>query len=147
MKVILLQDIARMGRKHEVKIVPDGHAQNYLIPRRLALVATAHNLKQYEEQKARSVVADTTRAEAFRQFLSMMATTPLSISAPANTQGNLFKGLRATDIAIALSARADMPILASALDLAQPIKTIGEHSVGVRMGDQQGTVVISVTSQ
>jgi large subunit ribosomal protein L9 len=144
MKVILLQDIARMGRKHEVKQVPDGHAQNYLIPRKLALAATPQNLKWQSEHVARREAKEAMSAEAFTKFLTQVSKAPIVVMAAANEQGHLFKGLRAVDIAEALTDATGMMIASSAIELSRPIKEVGEHEITVTVGDQHGKAILSV---
>lgn len=144
MKIILLQDIARTGRKHEVKDVSDGHAQNYLIPRKLAAPATAENLKRQKEHTARMEAKAARDATSFAAFLAQSKVSPVVIAAFANEQGHLFKGLRAADIAHSLTIAADMTIPANAIALERPIKDVGEYSVTVALGGTKGTVPISV---
>jgi large subunit ribosomal protein L9 len=147
MKVILLQDIARTGRKHEVKEVPDGHAHNYLIPRKLALSATPQNLKYHSEHRARMEAQTTKAAAAFAKVLEDVRTAPVVMTVPANEQGNLFKGLRATDIASAIAAATGVTIPASAIELRQPIKEVGEHFVPLTVGGRQENILISVRAK
>ncbi len=144
MKVILLQDIARMGRKHDVKEVPDGHAHNYLIPRKLAVPATPQNLKRQHEHQARKEAEGAVAVASFAQFLTRAAAAPIIITASANEQGHLFKGLRAADIAKAIADATGISIEASAIELGRPIKEVGEHSILITRANQQGKVVIIV---
>ncbi len=144
MKVILLQDIARMGRKYEVKQVPDGHAQNYLIPRKLVLPATPQNLKWQSEHAARRGAAEAETAELFTTFLAHADSVPIVISVVANEQGHLFKGLGAVDIAKELSHRTGIMLTPSAIELARPIKEVGAHEVVVAVGSKQSRVTIIV---
>lgn len=144
MKVILLQDIPRVGRKHEVLQVPNGHAQNYLIPRRLAVPATVQNLKRQSEKQAHSDAKRAMTESAFTQFLENVGTTPVTITVSANEHGHLFKGLHVGDIAQTFSDTAGITLSASAITLARPIKEVGTYPITVALGNQQGTVVLMV---
>ena len=144
MQVILLQDISRVGRKHDVVAVSDGHAHNYLIPRGLVVSATEENLKQQRAQKARANDKEAQTARAFTELLEKIGTTPVIMIASASEQGHLFKGLRAVDIVRALSDMTGISLSASAITLAKPIKELGEYPVMVTMGNQQRSVVIIV---
>lgn len=146
MKVILLADIARLGRKHDVKDVPDGHAHNYLIPRRLALPATPENMRRHESERARRQAADDSASEAFAAFLARAEAEPIEIEARANAHGHLFKGFRADDIAEIISKKAGITLDAEAVNLVHPIKEAGEHTAQVRLGAREGTVHILVKS-
>lgn len=144
MQVILLQDIARVGRKHEVKQVPDGHAQNYLIPRKLAVVATAQNLKWQSQQTVRRETQDSMTSELATKFFAQVGAVPISITAHANEHGHLFKGIHAEDIARALSDTTGTTIDASAVELERPIKEAGEHSLFITLGNQRKSILITV---
>lgn len=144
MKVIFLQDVARTGRKHEIKDVPDGHAKNYLIPRKLAAPATALNLKRQSEHTARTEAKATEAASAFAAYFGKGETPSIVMTAPANKEGHLFKGLRAADVAAALSSEAGIEVSPAAIGLAQPIKETGEHRVSVVVAGEERSVIIIV---
>ena len=144
MKVILLRDIPGVGHKSDVKDVPDGHARNYLIPRELALVATAHNLTQVRARNARADAQQTHTAEIFAQFLADASSSPIVITIAANEHGHLFKGVGATDIARACTDRSGIAFDSSAIDLARPIKQVGEYVVSVKVGSAQGKVPVTI---
>jgi len=145
MKVIFLKDVARTGRKYEIKEVPDGHAQNYLIPRGLAEVATEKKIQMIAVQKEHTEVARAEADARFQEIIKETTEAPLKMSAPANEQGHLFKGLRAVDIAHELSKRSGTSIDASSVSLNQPIKEAGVHTVSVSLGDTTGEVTVEVT--
>lgn len=147
MKVILLKDIPRLGRKHEVKDVPDGHAQNYLLPRKLVELATPQNLKRIEERASHIAEGTAAVAAQFKAFLDGRAGAPVVIEAAANPKGSLFSGLRAQDIATALSRESGMTFTANAVELSKPIKEAGEHTVSVTAGGMRAPVVINVKAK
>ena len=147
MKVILLQDVARVGRKHEVKSVQDGHAHNYLIPRRLALPATPQNIAWQSGRVAQAEAQVARDAESFEQFLAQAGSAPSVIPAAANERGVLFQGLHAADIARALSTSAGVTLGADPIVLEQPLKTIGEHRITLRKGDRSGQVSVLIIAK
>jgi large subunit ribosomal protein L9 len=145
MKVILLKDVAKIGRRMEVKEVPSGHALNFLIPRKLAVAATADALRTLDvELKKRSIISDK-HDTSFRSALEMLETTPVQLSLPANEQGHLFKGVHAHDIAHALKSYG-VEVKESEVLLNSPIKETGEHLVTLRSGDTEGTVKVIITN-
>ena len=146
MKVILLKDVARIGRKYDVKDVPDGHAQNFLIPRKLAEPATAANLKRIELRGAHIDAERTSQAEQLHAVRTFAETAPLSITAPANEQGHLFKGLHAADVAAAISAQTGIVVPESAVSLARPIKETGAHELTLSAGGAEVRVTIEVVA-
>lgn len=146
MKVILMEDVARLGQKYDVKDVPQGHALNFLIPKKLAQPATKKSLERIEamrEQQASSVEAD---AAAFKAALERLPSEQVTLAAPANEQGHLYEGVNVRDIASQLAA-LDMPISESDIKLDEPIKTTGEHTVALVRGEAQGSFTLTVVAK
>jgi large subunit ribosomal protein L9 len=132
MKVILLDDVTKVGRRGEVRDVSDGYARNFLIPKRLALSATAGNLKNLEhikkqqEAKADRVKAD---AEGLRARIESLA---YEERRQASEEGKLFGSVTAQDIADFLGTRG-IPMDRKRITLEEPIKALGEFSVSMRL--------------
>jgi large subunit ribosomal protein L9 len=128
MKVILLRDVAKIGKRFSVVEVPNGYAQNRLIPQKDAEPATAANLRKVtEKQKHDTKQHANTLAEA-RTVAAATASEPLVLTMEANEQGHLFQAVHGTDIAKAAAAR-NLVVLAASLQLATPIKEVGMHDV------------------
>ncbi len=143
MKVILLRDIARLGRKYEVKEVPAGHAQNFLIPRGFAEPATAQNLKRVTERAEHAAASREATAAELDALAETLVLEPLRIRAEANAQGHLFRGLRAQDITAALAARG-FTLSPESVKLERPIKSTGEHAVTLTAGEHEQTITVTV---
>ncbi len=132
MKVILLDDVTKVGRRGEVREVSDGYARNYLIPKKLALSATAGNLKNLEhiktqqDAKAGRVKAD---AEALRARIDALV---YEDRRQASDEGKLFGSVTSQDVAEFL-ARNGIKIERRRIVLDEPIKGLGEVSVAVRL--------------
>ena len=132
MKIILLDDVTKVGRRGEVRDVSDGYARNFLIPKRLALSATAGNLKNLEhikkqqEAKADRVKAD---AESLRARIEALA---YGERRQASEEGKLFGSVTAQDIADFLGTRG-IPMDRKRITLDEPIKGLGEFSVSMRL--------------
>lgn len=146
MKVILLRDVARIGKRSEVKDVPSGHALNFLIPRKMALPATAENLRRTEREQAHRATKDANHDADFKATLLMLSTTPVELSMDANVQGHLFKGVHATDIAHRFS-ELSIPIEVSEIEVSHPIKEVGDHTVSLRAGNQSGTFTLRIIAR
>ncbi len=140
MKVILLQDVAKIGRRFEIVEVPTGFAQNKLIPQKLATEATAGNVKRVTERNQKLSAQSAADEAAFAATLQSIGDTPITVSAPANDQGHLFQALRADRIAEALS----VPAATVAIDT--PIKATGTHAVTLQMGAVSKEVTIEVVA-
>lgn len=143
MKVILLQDVARVGRRHEIKDVSDGLAQNLLIPRKMVLPATPQNIEKAKHVLEQRAASREGKVDIFRKTLAALATANLTLSASANPNGGLFKGVRAEDLAQLVTKEVG-PLSADHIKLEQPIKNTGVHTVSVEGNGQRGTFSITI---
>ena len=132
MKVILLDDVAKVGRRGEVRDVSDGYARNFLIPKRLALGATAGNLKNLQhiktqqEAKAGRVKAE---AESLRERIEALT---YEERRQASEEGKLFGSVTSQDIVDFLE-RQRIKIERRRVLLDEPIKALGETVVPIRL--------------
>jgi large subunit ribosomal protein L9 len=146
MKIILLQDVAKIGRRFEVVSVPDGYALNQLIPKRMAEPATPANVKRIEKMnkdKAASVEADS---EAFQAAVATIEATPLTITLEANEQGHLFKAVSADDVVVAAQAIGAV-VSADMVSFSAPIKELGAHDVTLQSGADTATITVTVAAK
>ncbi len=132
MKIILLDDVTKVGRRGEVREVSDGYARNYLIPKKLALSATAGNLKNLEhiktqqDAKASRIQAD---AEALRARIDALV---YEDRRQASEEGKLFGSVTSQDVAEFLDKHG-VKVERRRIVLDEPIKTLGEFTVAVRL--------------
>lgn len=119
MKVILLQDIKDIGRRHEVKNVSDGYARNFLFPRKLAILAVPEALKKIEEEK--SVLA-TEEKELAAKLKSVTDGEPIRFYLKTGAKGEIYTSIKEEDIAEELERRGFESIK---VKLEKPIKNLG----------------------
>ncbi len=132
MKVILKEDVEGLGNAGDIVNVRDGYARNYLIPRGLALRATARNVKALEKQRQmilQRINKERKRYEAFARRLSELTVT---IAKRAGEEGKLFGSVTSRDIADALEAMG-YEIDRKKIELDEPIKSLGKYTVKVRL--------------
>jgi large subunit ribosomal protein L9 len=143
MKVILLQDVAKIGKRSDLVEVPDGYALNQLIPKRMAEAATAQNKKRIEKLQAEA--ESSKEADRVRFAAAEVALTTKTIQVPAevNDKGHAFKAVSEQDIAEAAQA-AGVDVDAAMLVVGKPIKEVGEHSVELVRGDNTASITIEV---
>lgn len=146
MKVILLQDVARLGHRFEVKEVPDGHALNMLIPRKLAEPATRENLKRLEERNRKSAADQAHTEEQLHETLAKLRDKALIMKVPANEQGHLFKGVKASDIAAHVTKEVG-PMHETNLSLKTPLKETGEYSINVKVGKAEHSFTLTIEKE
>jgi large subunit ribosomal protein L9 len=132
MKIILLEDVSTLGRRGEVRDVADGYARNYLLPQKLALTATAANLKNLEGIKARQesqAAGHLAQAQVQAQVIEGLH---LTVSRQASDEDRLFGSVGRNDIA-AFLAQQRVDVERRRIGLDEPIKTLGEFSVPIRL--------------
>jgi len=132
MKVLLLQDVYKLGRAGDVKKVANGYGRNYLIPQGLAVLATPGALAQADRirtkaDKERAILNDEMSGVA-EQLKGVLLTFP----ARASETGRLYGSVNTRMIAEKLSEKIGVEISHRQID-SQPLRTIGEHSVNVRL--------------
>ena len=132
MEVILREDVAKLGRRGDIVTVKDGYARNYLLPRKLALEATASNRKQIEEMKAAAVRQRVVEKGGAESLAAQLAALTLVIPAKAGESDQLFGSVTAMDIAAALEDKG-FHIDKRKVELAEPLKTLGEYKVPLRL--------------
>jgi large subunit ribosomal protein L9 len=131
-EVILREDVQSLGRAGEMVRVKPGYARNYLLPQGLAYEATEGNKKRIAaETRARGVRAQAERTDAEKVAASLSGVA-LTLPGKAGEEGRLFGSITAQDIAEALG-RAGHTVDRRRIELEHPIKTLGEHTVSVRV--------------
>lgn len=133
MQVIFLADVAGVAKALEVKEVADGYGRNFLLPRKLAVVATPGALKELETRRqalARKQTKDEAVATARAEKLQGLT---LTIKAKAGVEGKLFGSVTAAQIAAALQEQTGQEIDRRQVELAEPLKQVGAHKVAVRL--------------
>ncbi len=147
MKVILIRDVARLGRRSEVKNVPDGHALNFLIPRKLAVIATPEAMKRLSEETQKHTAEHDRLVSEFSHMCAKLKDATVKYSADASEQGHLFKGINARDIAAHLTANEHVTIDENCILLSHPIKSLGTHHVELSFAGVKGACTLEVVKK
>ena len=146
MKVILTQDVKSQGKKGQLVDVSDGYARNFLLPKKLAVIATAENLntmKQQEKARKAQEAAEKAEAEATAKKLKDMT---VKIATKAGEGGRLLGAVTAKEVSEALSAQYGVNIAKTKLVLDEPIKACGGYQIKAKLGyEVVGTVSVMVT--
>ena len=130
--VILREDVKSLGRAGELVRVKPGYARNYLLPHGLAYEATEGNKKRIAaEGKARASRNAAERGESER-FAATLSAVTLTLGGKAGEEGKLFGSITAQDISEAL-AKLGHDVDKRRIELEHPIKTLGSHTVGIRL--------------
>ena len=143
MKVILLTDIPKVGNRYDVKDFAQGYAQNVLLSKGLAELATPHNLAKLEAKKALLNKKKDEENKLFAELISSINNKIIIIKVKANEKGHLFKSVSAHDVAIAIKSETGIDIDEHSISMDH-IKELGNHKVIIKKGDKQGECEISV---
>lgn len=145
MKVVLRKDVEKLGEAGSVQTVADGYARNYLIPKGLAVVATAGELKVVAENARVREMKIARQERQLQDLADKIDGQRLTFTARSGESGRLYGSITSGDIAERLSAAIGQEIDRRKVVLADPIRTTGEHTVSVHLVGRlrpQVTVVV-----
>ncbi|MGH2456020.1 MAG: 50S ribosomal protein L9 [Candidatus Limnocylindria bacterium] len=132
MKVILKHDVKGLGRAGDVKDVKDGYARNFLLPHGAAVVADAGALKNWERHRAEREERDRTERSSAEAMAERLRELKLQVAVKAGEKNRLFGSVTNREIADMI-AREGIEIDRHAIHLREPIKTVGDHRVEIRL--------------
>jgi large subunit ribosomal protein L9 len=146
-KLILREDVENLGKGGDLVEVKPGYGRNYLLPRGLAVLANPKNVRELEHQK-KVAEAKAAKAKASAEAVAKrLAETPVTLKRKVGEQDKLYGSVTALDIVEALGARG-MQLDRRIIDLAEPIKSVGDHEVPVKLHrDVVGKVKVKVEAE
>lgn len=148
MKVIFTQDVKGKGKKGEVKEVPVGYANNFLLKKNYAVEATPGNLKQLELQKKRAKQERQQEIEDAKALKETLSNIEIQVSAKTGEGGKLFGSVSTKQIAEALKAQHDIKIDKRKMDLPNGIHSLGYTNVPVKLDKEvEGTIRVHTVEQ
>ncbi|HFG0301572.1 TPA: 50S ribosomal protein L9 [Staphylococcus aureus] len=148
MKVIFTQDVKGKGKKGEVKEVPVGYANNFLLKKNYAVKATPGNLKQLELQKKRAKQERQQEIEDAKALKETLSNIEVEVSAKTGEGGKLFGSVSTKQIAEALKAQHDIKIDKRKMDLPNGIHSLGYTNVPVKLDKEvEGTIRVHTVEQ
>ena len=131
-KVLLREDVDDLGARGEIVRVRSGYARNYLLPRKLAVEATAGNVKGIESERAALLKKEAKERASAEAQSQQMSTLNLEFRRKAGEQGALYGSVTSMDVAEALRERG-YEIDRHRIHLREPLKRVGEYTVPVRL--------------
>lgn len=144
MRIILLKDVRKVGRKDDVKDVADGYAINFLLPQGLAVAASPEKVAALEKQHAEISAARAKEDAALDASVRSLRDVHIAVPARATPKGGLFKSITAADIAKAISS-SGAAVPADRIMLPAPLKSTGEHRVTLRSANASSEIIVSIT--
>ncbi len=146
MKVILLADVKGTGKKQEIVNVSDGYARNFLFPRKLAVDATPGAAKELEKKQAAERARETERRLAAEKKAGSLRGKVITVVAKCGAQGRLYGSVTGAEIADALKEQHGVDVDKRKIELAEPIRTVGETDVLIKLYPEiSAKMVVRVT--
>jgi large subunit ribosomal protein L9 len=147
MKLILREDVYNLGKGGELVEVKPGYGRNFLIPRGLAVLANPKNIREVEHQKAVAAAKAAKLKASAEAIAKRLSDTPVSMKRKVGEQDKLYGSVTAMDVAEALAARG-LDIDRRTIELPEPIKTLGDFEVSVKLhSDVVGKVKVKVEAE
>ncbi|MCC8129119.1 MAG: 50S ribosomal protein L9 [Clostridiales bacterium] len=144
MKVILQKDVAGQGKKGQMVEVSDGYARNFLIPRKLAVTATADNVNTMKQQEKARLEKEARERAAALELAAKLKDMPVHVKAKAGSGGRLFGSVTTKEISVALKEQYGVDVPKTSLQ-SDPIKAFGGYQVKAKLGyEVSGTVYVFV---
>ena len=147
MELLLLQDIAGVGKQNDIIVVGDGFALNCLLPERKALVATPTVRKRYAEQIKRRAEEREHDRKMQLEAAGMLTGKIVHFTRKVTKTDKLYAAISAKDISEGLSTEHSISIATDKIEIAEHIKSIGNVTVQVHIGDQKYPLQISVAKE
>jgi large subunit ribosomal protein L9 len=132
MKVLLLKDVYKLGRAGDVKRVADGYGRNYLLPQGLAVLATPGAMKQSEHIREQASAQRAVLNKEMGGVAEKLTDITVTFPAKASETGKLYGSITTQMIAEAVTKKAGVEVTRRQID-TQPVRTLGEHKVRVRL--------------
>jgi large subunit ribosomal protein L9 len=132
MQIILQEDVEKLGNRGQIVEVAEGYARNFLLPRKLALEASAGNMKRLERMRATFAKKEATEKDAAQKLAELLAGVSLSLTRKAGENDQLFGSVTTADLAAALEAQG-YTIDKRKITLTDPIKLVGEYQIPIKL--------------
>ena len=145
MKVILQQDVKGQGKKGQMIEASDGYARNFLLPRKLAVPATAENINTMQQQEKAKRAQEAAERAAALEMAEKLKECPVKLTAKAGNGGRLFGSVTSKEVSEALKAQHGIDIAKTKIVLPEPIKAFGGYQLKCKLGYEiSGTIHVTV---
>jgi large subunit ribosomal protein L9 len=143
MKVVFLQDVPNVAKAGDVKDVADGYSRNYLIPKKLAVVATSAELNRLELQRKADVRRQARTEQDAEAFAKVLQDITVVLKMRAGTKDKLYGSVTSADIAKEIKKLTRQDIDKRKIELEEPIRELGNHQVSIKL-TKDVTAIVNV---
>ena len=135
MQVILIQDVDNLGGRNELVNVKNGYARNFLIPEKLAVEASASNLKQYEERLKVQTKKEATMLAELNKVIDVLKSSAVTIGAKTGISGKIFGSVTSLQITRAIRDQKGYEIDRKRISIVEEVKELGTHKANIDFGN------------
>ena len=148
MKVILQQDVKGQGKKGQMIEVAEGYARNFLLPRKLAVLATADAMNTMKlQEKAKKAEEERQKAEALA-IAEKLKSSQVKVTARAGANGKLFGAVTSKEVSDALQSQYGIELGKQKIVMDEPIKSFGSYQLKAKLGHEiSGTIYVVVAEE
>ena len=136
MKVILLEDVKGVGKKGQVINASDGHATNFLLPKKLAVEATKANMNNLENQQKKAEMKHQNEVDAAQALADKIKEVKLTLKVKVGKDGKMFGSVSNKELGEALQTQKSIAVDKKKIVLSTPVKAVGEYSATVKLHAQ-----------
>jgi large subunit ribosomal protein L9 len=148
MEVILLKDMGTLGDKHEVVQVKNGYGRNYLIPKGLAVIANAPNMKKLDDIVSKEKASEEARVDEFKAMMSKLDGKTLKIGVKAGTSGKIFGSVTAIQIVNAIKEQFEVEVPRKKVTLPDDMKEVGTYTAEIALHESaKGTMELELVKE
>lgn len=147
MKVILLSDVTKVGKKYDVVDVAPGFARNFLLARGLGEAVTKSTEKRVADLEKKREVEKVRQTELLEKAFAGIKSAVLTLKRAANEEGHLYAGVTAEDLAVELSKQIGATINAEHIALEKAIKEVGEFTISVELRDKKAEFKVVIEAE
>ena len=146
MKIILLQDEKKLGKKGDIIEVSEGYARNFVLPKKIGVEATPKNLNDLKLQKSNEAKVAQEQLDQAKEMAELLATKEVVVSIKAGENGRTFGSVSTKEIGQALKVQTGIEVDKKKLVLPEAIKNFGVYEVPIKLHPKvTGTVKVKVT--
>ncbi len=136
MKVILFQDVPKVGKKYDIKNVKDGFARNFLLARNLAKIADEKTVRQIEIRQKQEVQKKELESKLFSQTITALEGKTIIYEVKAGEKGQLFNKIDGKDVQNILERETKVKLPENLIKLGEVIKKVGEYEIEIDAGEK-----------
>lgn len=144
MRIIFLQDVPKVGKRHDIKEINDGYVMNFLIPRKLAVLATPKTIVELEKRKKNIEIEREVQTDLLMKNLEEIKNKIVIVQGKANEKGNLFKAIHKKEIVEEMKRQHHAYIDEDFIVLEKPIKKVGEFEIPIEIKDKKSSFKLVV---